>query len=202
MFIILLAFVILAYANASCPEKSLLGDSYCTSPSGAIDHVAGTVVDCEDYCISQNITYGVLMGYYYDTTNEEESCVCIYSASGYNFVTEVGNPIPNMVCYSCLNVSLPSWYDCTENDHCQSGTCVQPEGKCGCSTDNDCNGRGTCNTSTTVCDCSGTTDYWGIDCNTLIDCNTGVKMVNASYCECPYPTYGQSCENTKDCSGC
>jgi hypothetical protein len=66
----------------------------------------------------------------------------------------------------------------------------------------DCNNRGTCDSETGVCDCNGSYDYWGINCETLVNCNSGSKMVNDTYCLCPYPFYGQTCEKTKNCSVC
>lgn len=66
-------------------------------------------------------------------------------------------------------------------------------------TDRDCNGRGTCDVSTGVCACTDT-DYWGINCETAVSCNSGVKDVNSAYCICEYPNYGQRCENSLNCT--
>lgn len=72
--------------------------------------------------------------------------------------------------------------------------------KCG---DRDCNGRGTCDPATGVCLCDST-DYWGINCETLVDCTTGtnVGLGGVAYCECPYPNSGQRCTTTNACVGC
>lgn len=67
--------------------------------------------------------------------------------------------------------------------------------------DRDCNSRGTCNESTGVCVCTDT-DYWGINCETLVTCNNGTKASGSAYCVCEYPEYGLRCELTKDCSAC
>lgn len=63
----------------------------------------------------------------------------------------------------------------------------------------DCNGRGTCNSETGVCTCSGI-DYWGINCETLIDCGNGIKSEYGAFCFCYYPSYGVRCELTKACA--
>lgn len=65
----------------------------------------------------------------------------------------------------------------------------------------DCNGRGTCDPNTGICNCTDT-DYWGINCETLVSCNNGTKATGRAYCFCDYPEYGQRCENTKDCDVC
>jgi hypothetical protein len=70
--------------------------------------------------------------------------------------------------------------------------------KCG---DRDCNGRGTCNPDTGVCACSDT-NYWGVNCETLVDCGSGTKDSVTAYCICPYPSYGQRCQNTAQCDQC
>ena len=72
--------------------------------------------------------------------------------------------------------------------------------KCG---DRDCNGRGTCDPATGVCLCDST-DYWGINCETLVDCTTGtnVGLDGKAYCECPYPNSGQRCTTANACVGC
>lgn len=66
-------------------------------------------------------------------------------------------------------------------------------------TDRDCNGRGTCDPLTGICDCD-TPDYWGINCETAVDCGTGERAVDTAYCICEYPEYGQRCQYTKDCT--
>jgi hypothetical protein len=66
-------------------------------------------------------------------------------------------------------------------------------------TDRDCNGRGTCDSSTGVCTCTDT-NYWGVNCETLVNCNDGIKDPEQAYCICQYPQFGQRCENTKDCT--
>jgi hypothetical protein len=63
--------------------------------------------------------------------------------------------------------------------------------KCG---DRTCNGRGTCNPTTGVCACS-TTDYWGVNCETAVSCNGGVKLSSSAYCSCEYPNYGLRCQS-------
>jgi hypothetical protein len=67
--------------------------------------------------------------------------------------------------------------------------------KCG---DRDCNDRGTCDPVTGVCACSDQS-YWGINCETLVNCTggTNVGIDGQAYCMCTYPTYGQRCQNTK-----
>lgn len=65
----------------------------------------------------------------------------------------------------------------------------------------DCNNRGTCNPDTGICDCTDT-DYWGVNCETLVNCNNGTKASGVAYCVCEYPEYGLRCENTKDCELC
>jgi hypothetical protein len=72
--------------------------------------------------------------------------------------------------------------------------------KCG---DRNCNGRGICDPATGVCLCDST-DYWGINCETLVDCTTGtnVGLDGKAYCECPYPNSGQRCTTTNACVGC
>jgi hypothetical protein len=62
----------------------------------------------------------------------------------------------------------------------------------------DCNGRGTCDADTGVCFCTDT-DYWGINCETVVNCNGGTKVPNEAYCACEYPEYGQRCAATVDC---
>jgi len=62
----------------------------------------------------------------------------------------------------------------------------------------DCNGRGTCNADTGVCFCTDT-DYWGINCETVVNCNGGTKVPNEAYCACEYPDYGLRCASTVDC---
>lgn len=64
-----------------------------------------------------------------------------------------------------------------------------------------CNGRGTCDPETGICTCTDT-NYWGVNCETSVNCNNGVKDVDSAYCICDYPEFGQRCENTKDCSNC
>lgn len=68
-------------------------------------------------------------------------------------------------------------------------------------TGRDCNNRGTCNPDTGICDCTDT-DYWGVNCETLVNCNNGTKASGVAYCVCEYPEYGLRCENTKDCELC
>lgn len=72
--------------------------------------------------------------------------------------------------------------------------------KCG---DRDCNGRGTCNAKTGVCLCDST-DYWGVNCETSVECTSGVNvgLNGQAYCECPYPNSGQRCTITNTCDGC
>jgi hypothetical protein len=72
--------------------------------------------------------------------------------------------------------------------------------RCG---DRDCNGRGTCNGDTGACTCTDT-DYWGVNCETLVDCNTGDAIVvdGEAYCKCTYPKFGERCVGVKDCSTC
>lgn len=69
--------------------------------------------------------------------------------------------------------------------------------------DRDCNGRGTCNASTGVCACADTS-YWGINCETAVDCTTGDAIVidGKAYCECTYPKFGQRCVGERDCETC
>ncbi len=72
--------------------------------------------------------------------------------------------------------------------------------KCG---DRDCNGRGTCNNNTGVCLCDSA-DYWGVNCETTVECTSGtnVGLNGQAYCECPYPNSGQRCTITNTCVGC
>lgn len=65
----------------------------------------------------------------------------------------------------------------------------------------DCNGRGTCNSATGVCTCTDT-NYWGINCETPVSCNSGTKILDAAYCVCQYPHYGERCQNTLNCTSC
>lgn len=61
-----------------------------------------------------------------------------------------------------------------------------------------CNGRGTCDSATGVCTCTDS-NYWGLNCETAVDCNTGTKATGSAYCICDYPTYGLRCENSLTC---
>lgn len=70
--------------------------------------------------------------------------------------------------------------------------------KCG---GRDCNGRGTCNESTGACACTDA-DYWGINCETLVNCNNGTKADSIAYCRCIYPSSGRRCELTANCHTC
>lgn len=63
----------------------------------------------------------------------------------------------------------------------------------------DCNGRGTCDVDTGICACDSP-EYWGINCETLVDCGSGERANATAYCICEYPEYGQRCQYTKDCS--
>jgi hypothetical protein len=65
----------------------------------------------------------------------------------------------------------------------------------------DCNARGTCDEGTGVCNCTDT-GYWGINCETAVDCHNGVPTTadGAAYCECDYPEFGQRCNETQDCT--
>lgn len=63
--------------------------------------------------------------------------------------------------------------------------------KCG---DRSCNSRGTCVASTGLCDCTDL-DYWGINCETLVGCNDGVKSTRSQYCLCEFPKFGQRCQS-------
>lgn len=66
--------------------------------------------------------------------------------------------------------------------------------------DRDCNGRGTCNSNTGICTCTDT-NYWGVNCETLVTClNEGVKDPSEAYCNCYYPYYGLRCGSTQDCA--
>lgn len=67
--------------------------------------------------------------------------------------------------------------------------------------DRTCYSRGSCNSTTGVCSCTNV-DYWGINCETAVDCNSGSKAVDAAYCNCDYPQYGLRCENSLTCSSC
>lgn len=66
-------------------------------------------------------------------------------------------------------------------------------------TNRTCNDRGTCDSVTGVCKCNDPA-YWGVNCETYVDCNNGVKDPAYAYCICEYPEYGQRCESTLDCS--
>lgn len=72
--------------------------------------------------------------------------------------------------------------------------------KCG---PRDCNGRGTCSASTGACTCTDI-NYWGINCETLVDCSTGeiIVMDGGAYCKCKYPQFGERCVDVKDCTAC
>lgn len=63
----------------------------------------------------------------------------------------------------------------------------------------DCNSRGTCDSDVGVCECTDT-DYWGVNCETLVNCNNGVKDNDTAYCNCDYPEFGERCEGTQDCT--
>lgn len=63
----------------------------------------------------------------------------------------------------------------------------------------DCNGRGTCDPNTGICECD-TPEYWGINCETLVNCGTGERDNTTAYCICEYPEYGKRCQYTKDCT--
>lgn len=67
----------------------------------------------------------------------------------------------------------------------------------------DCNGHGTCDPLTGACACTDS-NYWGINCETLVDCGTGTNgpVDGVAYCVCDYPKHGTRCDNTKDCSTC
>ena len=59
-----------------------------------------------------------------------------------------------------------------------------------------CNARGTCNQATGICVCRTDTDYWGINCETLCDCDSG-GACDKQYCTCDFPNYGKRCESQK-----
>lgn len=65
----------------------------------------------------------------------------------------------------------------------------------------DCNGRGTCDPLTGICECTDT-NYWGVNCETPVDCAGGTKSPTSAYCICTYPAYGLRCTQTVSCGVC
>jgi hypothetical protein len=65
--------------------------------------------------------------------------------------------------------------------------------------DRDCSGYGTCDEATGICAC--TNDRWGINCETSCSCENG-GVCDGAYCVCPYPWYGQRCQNDSGCQTC
>jgi hypothetical protein len=75
--------------------------------------------------------------------------------------------------------------------------------------DRDCNGRGDstvdgansdgCVLETGICACIG--NWWGINCESPCTCDNGGVCCDA-LCHCPYPYYGEICENFKNCTVC
>ncbi|GBG28614.1 Protein crumbs-like 1 [Hondaea fermentalgiana] len=62
----------------------------------------------------------------------------------------------------------------------------------------NCNDRGTCDAETGVCAC--TISYWGINCETLIECASGTQSLYGPFCICEFPFYGPRCELVKECA--
>lgn len=75
-----------------------------------------------------------------------------------------------------------------------------------CPVDRTCNGQGNdkCDTMTGICSCEYFNDnyWWGINCETLCECNHGAECIKG-ICHCEFPRWGLRCDNVRtECEQC